>query len=223
MSANPTRNPLAWPTGWPSCGARYEVTDDGQIISITKRMPRTLAQQLDRDGYPCVLVRIAQGKRRLLRVHRAVCESIHGPKPSPVHLVRHLDGDKRNNHSSNLCWGTHAENEADSIRLGEKAIGLRNGAHTKPQARRRGSQNGNSKLTADKVRAILVDQRSQSVVALEHGICQSLVSQIKRGRVWCHVTGVRLAAQHHPDRGGDPAKMAELNQARDEALQEVGR
>ncbi|CAN7339878.1 hypothetical protein LJR074_001930 [Acidovorax sp. LjRoot74] len=28
----------------------------------------------------------------------------------------------------------------------------------------------------------------------------------------------RLAAVHHPDRGGDPAKMAELNQARDEAL-----
>jgi hypothetical protein len=32
----------------------------------------------------------------------------------------------------------------------------------------------------------------------------------------------RLAQQHHPDRGGDPAKMAELNAARDEALKEVG-
>ena len=31
----------------------------------------------------------------------------------------------------------------------------------------------------------------------------------------------RLAAQHHPDRGGDPAAMAELNQARDEALKEI--
>ncbi|MGE4241754.1 hypothetical protein [Ramlibacter sp.] len=31
----------------------------------------------------------------------------------------------------------------------------------------------------------------------------------------------RLAAQHHPDRGGDPVKMAELNAARDEALGEV--
>lgn len=30
-----------------------------------------------------------------------------------------------------------------------------------------------------------------------------------------------LAAKHHPDRGGDPAKMAELNTARDEALQEI--
>ncbi len=31
----------------------------------------------------------------------------------------------------------------------------------------------------------------------------------------------RLAAAYHPDRGGDPAKMAELNTARDEALQEL--
>jgi hypothetical protein len=33
----------------------------------------------------------------------------------------------------------------------------------------------------------------------------------------------RLAAEHHPDKGGDPAKMSEVNAARDEALQEVGR
>lgn len=29
-----------------------------------------------------------------------------------------------------------------------------------------------------------------------------------------------LSAKHHPDKGGDPAKMAELNVARDEALKE---
>ncbi len=31
----------------------------------------------------------------------------------------------------------------------------------------------------------------------------------------------RLASKHHPDRGGDPAKMAELNRARDQALAEL--
>lgn len=31
----------------------------------------------------------------------------------------------------------------------------------------------------------------------------------------------RLAAAHHPDRGGDPAKMAELNAARAQALQDL--
>lgn len=32
----------------------------------------------------------------------------------------------------------------------------------------------------------------------------------------------RMAGAFHPDRGGDPAKMAELNTARDEALKEIG-
>lgn len=32
-----------------------------------------------------------------------------------------------------------------------------------------------------------------------------------------------LAARHHPDRGGDPARMTEINAARDEALQELAR
>lgn len=31
----------------------------------------------------------------------------------------------------------------------------------------------------------------------------------------------RLASAHHPDRGGDPSKMSELNQARDQALREL--
>jgi hypothetical protein len=31
----------------------------------------------------------------------------------------------------------------------------------------------------------------------------------------------RLAGAYHPDRGGDPAKMAELNAAREQALQEL--
>jgi hypothetical protein len=31
----------------------------------------------------------------------------------------------------------------------------------------------------------------------------------------------RLASAYHPDRGGDPAKMAELNRAREEALREL--
>lgn len=33
----------------------------------------------------------------------------------------------------------------------------------------------------------------------------------------------RLATQHHPDRGGDPARMAEINTAHDKALGEVAR
>lgn len=206
-----TAYPLAWPAGWPNLGDKYEVGEDGHVYRMAsgKRMP----EHADEDGYLCVLVRIGVDKRRNLRVHRAVCEAFHGPRPSPAHLVRHVDGDKTNNRPSNVKWGTHAENEADAVRLGEKATGHRNGAYTRPEKRRRGESNGNGKLNAPDVLAILADERAQEEIATAHGVSQSLVSQIKRGRIWNHVTGLPLTrANKHP----------ELNAARDEALREVG-
>jgi hypothetical protein len=38
---------------------------------------------------------------------------------------------------------------------------------------------------------------------------------------WIQARYRMLASQYHPDRGGDPAKMAELNTARDEALKDL--
>lgn len=210
-----TAFPLCWPDGWPSCGAKYEVSADGQVFRVHQGSRHVLAQQPDQDGYPCVLVRIALGKRRLLRVHRAVCLTFHGPRPSPKHVVRHLDGDKRNNSAANLSWGTHLENEADSVRLRQKASGLRNGAHTKPERRRRGEANGNAKITADAARRIAVDARPQHEIAVDHGVSQTLVSLIKRGRVWSCATGIET--------GGSHEAMAELNAAQEKALQEVFR
>lgn len=217
--------PLTWPAGWPSVGAVYEVSHDGHIFSVRNGRARQLAEHPDTDGYLCVLVRVAPGKRRQLRVHRAVCEAVNGPRPSPLHKVRHWDGNKRNNAGSNLLWGTHAENEADAIRLGEKARGERNGAYTRPERRRRGAQNGNSKLTEAAVRLIVADDRAQWRIAAEHGVRQTLISQIKCGRIWNHVTGLpctrRLASAAHPDKpGGSHERMAELNAAQDAALKE---
>lgn len=52
------------------------------------------------------------------RVHVAVCETFHGPRPSPKHVVRHLNGNPLDNRSVNLAWGTTAENSADTVRHG---------------------------------------------------------------------------------------------------------
>jgi hypothetical protein len=136
-----------------------------------------------------VLVRLETGKRRKLRVHRAVCEAFNGRKPA-CRETRHLDGDKRNNHADNLRWGTQRENAADRMRHGRGAVGLRNGAYTKPHTRRRGVTNGNAKLMPEQVLAILSDARSQSRIAEDYGVNQTLVSAIKLGRIWNHVTGL---------------------------------
>lgn len=183
--------PIVWPANWPSMAssARYFVARDGVVFSFRKERLAPLAQQPDKDGYLYVLVRLSTGKRRKLRVHRAVCEAFNGQKPLGKE-VRHRDGNKLNNRASNLLWGTQLENAADREEHGRTARGSRNGAYTKPHTRRRGIENGNSKLTPEQILSILHDSRSQSKIALTHGVTQSLVSQIKLGRIWTHITGL---------------------------------
>jgi hypothetical protein len=52
------------------------------------------------------------GKLYMRMVHALVCEAFRGLRPDGKE-VRHLDGDKLNNHVSNLRWGTRSENELD--------------------------------------------------------------------------------------------------------------
>lgn len=45
-----------------------------------------------------------------IKVHQAVCEAFHGPKPFDGAVVIHLDEDAKNNRPENLKWGTQKEN-----------------------------------------------------------------------------------------------------------------
>ena len=45
-----------------------------------------------------------------IKIHQAVCEAFHGPKPFPEAVVIHLDEDGHNNRPENLKWGTQKEN-----------------------------------------------------------------------------------------------------------------
>lgn len=45
-----------------------------------------------------------------IKVHQAVCEAFHGPKPFPEAVVIHKDEDGLNNRPANLKWGTQKEN-----------------------------------------------------------------------------------------------------------------
>jgi len=45
-----------------------------------------------------------------VKVHQAVCEAFHGPKPFPTAVVIHVDEDSLNNRPENLKWGTQKEN-----------------------------------------------------------------------------------------------------------------
>jgi hypothetical protein len=86
--------------------------------------------------------------------------------------ARHLDGDRGNNCLENLAWGTRSENMQDCVSHGRTM---------------RGAKNWNAKLDPEKVRAIRLDQRKQVAVAAHYGVDPSVISDIKRGKLWAHV------------------------------------
>lgn len=62
------------------------------------------------DSHMRKIVRVSR-MSRTFKVHQLVCEAFHGPKPTPAHIVLHLDEDPSNNRPENLRWGTRKENQ----------------------------------------------------------------------------------------------------------------
>jgi hypothetical protein len=91
----------------------YDVSTCGEVRN--HRTGRILKQCEDKDGYMRVgLWRNAE--RSHGKVHQMVARVFDDPSRGPV--VRHLDGNSKNNHSGNLRFGSVAENVRDAIAHG---------------------------------------------------------------------------------------------------------
>jgi len=93
----------------------YEVTKCGKVFSLTNWRgceKRELVQQENAFGYLTVRLTL-NGVRKKFRVHRLVADMFLSTRPSSQHQIRHLDGNKKNNHYQNLKWGTAKENAED--------------------------------------------------------------------------------------------------------------
>ena len=99
----------------------YEVSSYGRVRRSCKSRiaPEgyVLKPRLTRDGY----VRYSLSKRQRywhIKAHRLVALAFLGSPPFPGAHVAHYDGNRLNNHVSNLRWATSKENEADKKRHG---------------------------------------------------------------------------------------------------------
>lgn len=78
----------------------YDVNEQGQVVNT--RTGRILKPEIIWDGYERVT--LSQNNRlKRFRVHRLVAEAFI-PNLNNLPMVNHKDGDKRNNHVSNLEW-----------------------------------------------------------------------------------------------------------------------
>jgi hypothetical protein len=117
-----------------------------------------------KDGYLAVVLTGDSKKLTLHKVHTLVLLAFVGPKPYPAAECRHLDGDRTNNRSDNLVWGSHKENVEDQARHGTFTTGERNAG---------------AKLTNQQALAIRASRLRGKDLALKYGVSQATISRIK--------------------------------------------
>lgn len=175
----------------------YAVTDCGKVYSSKYGDWRQLKPWLNRTGYAFVSLRL-DGRKRATLVHRLVALVFKGPARGPE--VRHIDGDPKNNHVSNLEWGTHAENMADMVRHGRSQRGVErpdvrgtnHPLNKKPWLRCRGERHGSAKLKSSDVISIrrrrVAGERGCDL-AREYGVTQQAIFRIVHRMCWKHLEG----------------------------------
>jgi hypothetical protein len=96
------------PTEWITCplNTNVNINVDGEFQLIGDGYITN--EKVNKKGY--VFRTIGAQKRRVrLYIHEAVASIYLSPKPSPDHIIFHLNGDKNNNRADNLQWLTEKE------------------------------------------------------------------------------------------------------------------
>lgn len=91
-------------------GVNFLISDDGRAWSVSQnKLCRTAATK---KRYAMIKVESADGVQHKYRIHRLVL-TLFDRKPKKGEVGRHLDDDRRNNHISNLAWGSVQDNADD--------------------------------------------------------------------------------------------------------------
>ena len=150
----------------------YYVDIDGNIYSV--KSGKILKQDTNKQGYQTVGLYNTIGKSIRQRVHRLVA-SVFILNPYNLPQINHKDGDKKNNHVSNLEWCTGKYNSKHSWNTGLR----------KPS---RGEKSGNNKLKEHEVVTIYMSDKSSKELSKMFNISERTIRDIRSGRTWVDTT-----------------------------------
>jgi hypothetical protein len=166
----------------------YAITEDGQVWSY--RNSRFLQPVTVGKGY----LGVGLSRNRIVfpeYVHRLVASAFID-NPEGKRTVNHKDGNKKNNHVSNLEWATHQEQIDHAI-----STGLMNVV---------GENNGYSKLNGTEVEEIRIKYSSKKFsheqLAEQYNVTRACILKVIRGRTWTHLQSDSNCDSHRwKDRG----------------------
>lgn len=155
---------------------KYSIDEYGVIKNISRDyvlQPRNSGF----GGYMTLSLINNEGKRKTKFIHRLVAENFIDNKNN-LPIVNHIDGNKFNNHVSNLEWVTVAENIQHAYDTG---------LHIKAS----GVDSPNTNLSYQKVHNIcasLMGGLKIKSVAELHGVSESIVHNIKNRKCFIDIT-----------------------------------
>ena len=156
---------------------RFMITDFGRLFSINGRWKgiRLLKPNIGKkEGYYIANLRM-KPKNKHIRIHQLVGEHfVDNPNNKPQ--LNHKDGNKLNNHYSNLEWCTIAENIKHAVRTGLMNF--------------KGENHHNAKLTEKQVYEIHAMRKEGFIMRLigeKYGINRRHIGDILYGVCWPHV------------------------------------
>ena len=159
---------------------KYEVSNLAKIRSLLntnemkRETPKVLKLQISKSGGYYVIGLFKKSNRQLIKVHRLVAENFI-PNTQNKPFVNHKDGNKLNNAINNLEWCNSLENNIHAYENGLK---------------QRGENVKCSKLQNHEVLEIFNSNIPRKELALNYGICYSVVYGIQAGWQWNHITGL---------------------------------
>lgn len=164
----------------------YEVSSFGRVRSLDRKVKSTKGHTVrvkghmksptpNKDGYLMLHLR-KNKKNKFYSVHRLVALNFLGA--SIKREVNHKDGDKKNNHVSNLEWVTHKENMRHSVLIGAYKD-------------RYCENHGSSKLTNKEVITIFKLRGHGPARALseKYNVSESCIRGIWLKTTWSRITG----------------------------------